>query len=609
MMGNTQAELLKESLQQAYWSGLAWTPEYHQSFLAARSGLVPKFDHEQRIPAKILIETILRTPQSHALSNTEKNNTNTGDELRMRVLENQTDTGFQIDGWYIEGDFDFTHRQFFRPLRFLNCIFTGKIILTFAEIGILNLKGSKFTHIIASYSHINGNFVLEDICGPDSIGSNIDIYGANIEGSMYLNGSILDARENTWGRAIEAQTAKVGQNIYGNNIKSNGGFYFFQCSVGGFVSFYDVIVHSTDELKGSGIITFARESIGDSAFLRNIEVDVAISFYAMDIRYSFFAEKINAHGAFMPNIDDDPKEAKGPSLFLSRMTTGIGITLSDLSLAGQLDLSFATAPTLSDDSACWTKGKLLLDGFTYDRVIDQNKVKDKVASTDKEGTLPTAHKHSPDWQHWRRWLLCQPTDDLERYFKPQPWTQLAKALRAVGDEADAREILFEREQRRPWQPRLFARPGIPNPITLNDWVSWPFRAISQLVLFIAQPLFWILTAAWRLFFEISVGYGYKPERSLMALAIMLGLSWWIFGQAADAGNMIPIDASTPPPSFNAMTYAIDEFIPLVNLNIESYWRPEDGSFASVWATIATIAGWLLTTIAVAGFTGALRKER
>ena len=40
-----------------------------------------------------------------------------------------------------------------------------------------------------------------------------------------------------------------------------------------------------------------------------------------------------------------------------------------------------------------------------------------------------------------RWLRLQPRDDLRSQFKPQPWEQLIRVLRASGDERTAAHLL------------------------------------------------------------------------------------------------------------------------------------------------------------------------
>lgn len=89
--------------------------------------------------------------------------------------------------------------------------------------------------------------------------------------------------------------------------------------------------------------------------------------------------------------------------------------LSDLVPDGIVDLSYAKARMLSDDRDSWPiQDALKLEGFTYDQIDPQS-------PTDARSRL--------------QWLALQRMDN----FSSQPYEQLAKALRGMGDEADARD--------------------------------------------------------------------------------------------------------------------------------------------------------------------------
>ena len=66
------------------------------------------------------------------------------------------------------------------------------------------------------------------------------------------------------------------------------------------------------------------------------------------------------------------------------------------------------------------------------------------------------------------------------------------------------------------------------------------------------------------------------------------------------------------PCFYPAGYAIDVVVPIVNLGQAEHWRP-DGHAA--WGSaylgvewVATGFGWAFTTLAVAGYTGLVRKD-
>lgn len=535
-------------------------------------------------------------------------------ELRNQI-DTDTDIGVAIDGIHVEGDVSFAHQQFYRPLRLTNCVFTGSIDLTNSDLGDLELTGSRFTSLVAVRTRINGDLILDNVRWRDGSGkgAHVNICESMIDGSVHCAGSKFTTLEGSKSPAFNGWSAQVN-NLRIRECVFEGGINFFQAVINGWVSIDDSQVLTAPGQDGSGFITFARRIIGDSVFLNNVEVDDAISFYGMKVGGRFYLTDLKVRGVWGGK---DPKDRETrPSIYLEQLNARTDIYLKNLGLVGQLDLSFARTPILFDDGKHWKKHKIVLDGFRYDRLIDLNNSTDTSrdeGEVEESGSL--SESITTDSQHWRKLLLCQPRDDLGRNFKLQPWTELAAALRAVGNDSDARNILFEREQRRPWRPKFIARLIPPRPLTINDSLSWPIRFLSQVGLFLAQPAFWALTSIWRVFFDATVGYGYRPERSIGWLGLMLAISVVIFTDAGSVGAMAPTaenvsgDTRGALQDFNPYIYAVDVFIPLVDLQMQRYWIAKSGTFANVWMWVAVISGWVLTTIAVAGFSGALRRER
>jgi hypothetical protein len=66
------------------------------------------------------------------------------------------------------------------------------------------------------------------------------------------------------------------------------------------------------------------------------------------------------------------------------------------------------------------------------------------------------------------------------------------------------------------------------------------------------------------------------------------------------------------PQFNAWVYSADVLLPVVSLEMQSYWLPNDqspfGVFARWYLWVQIIAGWALTLLAVAGFSGLIKQD-
>jgi len=105
---------------------------------------------------------------------------------------------------------------------------------------------------------------------------------------------------------------------------------------------------------------------------------------------------------------------------------------------------------LADHINSWrqAKGRLILDGFQYDRILEVDYI-------DREGHL--VHAGPVDATNRIEWLNMQRPEDLGAKFKPHPWEQMVKVLREMGRQGAAVEVAIEKQklQRRP--PTLWDR--------------------------------------------------------------------------------------------------------------------------------------------------------
>ena len=165
----------------------------------------------------------------------------------------------------------------------------------------------------------------------------------------------------------------------------------------------------------------------------------------------------------------------------------------------------------------------------------------------------------------------------------------------------------------------------------------------------------LIDGVWsRLWHRLSgavVGYGYRPSLALVWLAgfLVLGAAW--FDAAYEDGAMVPNDTRVllsdgwtacetlrafgggrekdetvtacwlrsgkgiDYQRFQPLTYAADAFLPIVNLHQEPAWIPQPER-ATHWLTrqsriflwLYIAIGWALTALAVAGFTGLVKRD-
>ncbi len=245
----------------------------------------------------------------------------------------------------------------------------------------------------------------------------------------------------------------------------------------------------------------------------------------------------------------------------------------------QLDLGDAHAGSLWDDAASWpAAGNLSLDGFVYGDFSG--------GPGDSLSRL--------------EWLHRQP---LAMQAQPQPYRQLAEVLRADGRQEGAINVEMARE----------------DAITRFGRISF------------AQRL-------WRLALDGIIGYGYRPLRALWWIIGFVILGTVLFGWGYRAQLIAPTEerayetfmkTGQPPPHyspFSSFVYSLENFLPVVNLHLDEYWRPNprhsrgsgrrylrftDETFAArmlrwyLWIHI--LAGWTITPLLFAGLAGLLRS--
>jgi hypothetical protein len=241
--------------------------------------------------------------------------------------------------------------------------------------------------------------------------------------------------------------------------------------------------------------------------------------------------------------------------------------------------------------------KVLLHGLVYNEISDV---------------------FAKDYETLDEWLQLQygdPNDhndpnSIDRFW-PQPYEQLAAALRKSGYDADAKKILIAKNKDK---ARL---------TKLTWWSEW-----------------W-----WYRVFGRIIGYGYRPWRAFWIGLGFVFVGWILFwaGSRADVmtktkgtiyvskGNGENSHVSNDYPKFNSLVYSLDVFLPLIDLHQVSYWLPDanqegkqtiseifklpksiklpitiSGRVLRYYFWFQIIVGWVLSTLLVVGATGLIR---
>lgn len=214
-----------------------------------------------------------------------------------------------------------------------------------------------------------------------------------------------------------------------------------------------------------------------------------------------------------------------------------------------LDLRGAKIGILDDRESSWPSGgKLLLDGFTYDRIGDE-------APVDAKSRI--------------QWVRRQPNK-----FLPQPYEQLAFVLRKMGRDDVAREVLFEKNQDR-------------THFTKGFW-EWLWYKLN-----------WAL-----------IGYGYKVWLALIWSGVVIVTGACIFKRGYKRGRIsatqIQHGLFQHYLRFSAILYSLEMFLPFLKLKQSELWKPcSMGLYVYLCAHV--FAGWLLTLWLIAGATGLIKQ--
>lgn len=229
-----------------------------------------------------------------------------------------------------------------------------------------------------------------------------------------------------------------------------------------------------------------------------------------------------------------------------------GITVTPLTI---LNIAYASTETLSDDASSWpTHGNLVLDGLVYQRISSD--------AVDAGSRL--------------EWLGRQ------KEYLPQPYEQLAKVLRAEGREKDAEIVAMAKQERR----------------RMSSGLGYWSRVGSFIL-------------------KYAIGYGYRPQRALawgVLVAVVGGVLFHV-----NASLMAPT-GSPGPHSLSPFAYSLDTFLPIVDFGQAKAWAPDPcrgdeiiaglktGGLLRFYTWIHISLGWVLSTLAVLGLTGLVRRD-
>lgn len=512
--------------------------------------------------------------------------------------------GVTVVGARVKGTLDFEAATIAHPLGLWDCALPEGMILLHARTRILSLDGSHVGSIVGDGLTTEGDLFLRDITATGEV----RLLGADIGGDLDCDGATFD---NKGGPALNADGLIIRGSLILRKTMAKGEIRTPGANVGGVVDCTGAtfdntggIALNTDRLMAKGSV-FLKE-IAAMGEVRLLDANItgtlectgatfdntggkAFSADRLKIEGTVFLKNITAKGEVrLPsaNITSNLectgatfKNPDGDALNAERLLIGGNLFLADANMAaGRLNLRHARTAILMDDKNSWpSPGQLRIEGFEYD----------SLAPDDTPKTAADRLK----------WLALQP----QKPFKPQPYEQLAKVFRRMGQDEDARKVLIAKQK----ALRKHGKIG-----------------------------FW--RCLWSLIIGATIAHGYRPAQSLLYIVPIILIGWGLFSWADTQGVMQPAKAivrtdtaatgspASPSsgPQFHAFMYSVDVFLPIVDFHQESHWFPDvtkagGKSFLGcpvgywirwwLWAEIAL--GWVLSTLLGAALAGLPRKLR
>jgi hypothetical protein len=444
----------------------------------------------------------------------------------------------------------------------------------------LRLKGTdKDGNALVANSVKAGNDVIID--GGFTAAGTIRLPGANITGRLRCGHVTLEGKDKD-GRALLADGMKVGSGAWFGGVRTTcGAIRMVGADINGDLRCEGLRLKGTDE-DGNALVA-DRIKVSGSVFLGPSKLSCSkrgsIAEGAVSLRSARVGGSLELKPEKLAGNDAEGKQKVALDLAGASITDDFvwepgqavrgEVILNDAKI-GQLKDNLKLDPNGHWPSAC--DGLLRLDGFTYNRISEEPK-------TALEKRL--AWIGSPD----------KPIrTNKRRIFTTQPYEQLESVYDKAGQDTEARKVAIARR-------RDLRRYG--------DLT--PYRKVGN----------WLL--------DNSIRYGYRTWRAVVALAVLYAAAFVIFSIAQHHTQlMIPtmqqglnpvptaMHCTSNYPCFYPAAYAIDTVVPIIDVRQATYWSPNGhapwGHVLAIFTWVSIVLGWILATLAVAGYTGLLRRD-
>ncbi|WP_202913207.1 hypothetical protein [Acuticoccus sediminis] len=495
--------------------------------------------------------------------------------------------GVRLAGAFVEGTLDLEGCRIARSLGLFDCRLERTLVLRAAVIDALHLDGSALPGLLAERIEARGDVSL----GSTAVDGAVRLGNGRIGGSLVVDAAVLDSGLDV---ALDA-----------SGVETRGGFFLRGARVRGGISLANATVGS--DLEAIGLEITRADAVAFDASGITVAGNLALR------RASVEGEAIldGAHIGGDLDLSGAHLSAPGGAAFgLARATVdGAFILRESATVNGLLQLNGTTVGLLVDAPASWPgPGDLSLNGFLYGGFL--------ASPVDAATRL--------------RWLALQDPTRSGDGFWPQPYETLAGVLARMGHHEDASAVLFEKERLQRRARRARASPLLRTALTVRDAVLLvtvgfglrPHLAVIWLAALWFVGALLMAAAENRDAIRPNVALVLRsPEwlqcgRSVGETVHLVSLGDTREGLAAPDQSQLACWRALPEagsfPKFNAWMFAGDAMLPALQTGQRDYWsadtRQPFGVLVKSIIHLITVAGWALSLLAVAAFSGLVRSR-
>ncbi|HEY7224280.1 MAG TPA: hypothetical protein VH561_11910 [Micromonosporaceae bacterium] len=403
------------------------------------------------------------------------------------------------------------------------------------------------------------------------------LVGARIRGRLDLDGAALTDPQGH--SLLKADGATIDGDVTLKRVRATGGqLKFWRSTVGGGFDAEGAVVENPD----GGTVRLHQSEVGGSVRL----IDGFISIGCVVLSRTAVGGRLDLGGGHFHCPRPGEHNTEGAAIRAVSGTFRGGMDLGWAAITPAINVTDTATSVLQDDPSNWPE-RIYIAGFSYERF-------DAPRDGGSQGRVW-------DWERRLAWLRQQSQYDAG------PYEQAARVFRGHGYVHGAEQLLIrQRSDARRAEQHSRSRP--------HDMTEWT-RASAD---WTRNAVDWV--------YDWTVGYGFRPGRVLWLLAALLALVGTTLAvpavqatlRASDQGVVFttrgPVgvaDQSADPCGggqvrcFNPLLYAVDTVVPLVALDQRSTWYPDrfarGGAFVEWWLNLATVAGWLLSSIFLLSF--------